>query len=681
MQAITISPQFKQQASKAILSIIFFVFVYILLVVGALALTVACGYGGIMLIMLKPSVITLMLGIGLMSVGVLILFFLIKFMFTRNKTDRSNLIEITATDEPELFAFIEDIVKQVNTNFPKKVYISSEVNASVFYDSGFWSMFLPVKKNLHIGLGLMNAVTVDEFKGILAHEFGHFSQRSMKVGSYVYNVNYVLHNMLYDNDGYNKLIGRWASVSGYFSIFVLAGIKMVGGIQWVLGRVYNNVNINYLGLSREMEFHADEVAAHVAGPQALATSLVRLDLANSSLQQVLNFYHNKIADNLKPLDIFPQQHLVMTLAAADFDMPIENNLPQVTLATKNRFNKSKLVFEDQWASHPSEADRIKRLEGLNITIPVSNVQPALSLFKDKDAVQAKITAHLFSEIEYSGTVAEHAIHEFTGEFTEKKTNNSLPKKFNNYFDDLTPGPVDFEALTYNTGVTEEALFNSHAIDLVYEKLGLEADLQTTKQLTNSDVTLKSFDYDGQRYRVKDAYLLIENIEQRLKEVEKALAQNNAKIYDYYYHLAEQQGTGIVYKAKYNKYLSYDQQLEQDNNLVQEMYRLTGFINQTTSIESIKASMYPVYEKEKELKAKIKTLLETPDYKEICDKDVTDEFQKYVYQNWLYFNVDSYNDEALGLLFNCLHNFIIAGHHISFKHKKDFLDFQASLITN
>jgi hypothetical protein len=36
------------------------------------------------------------------------------------------------------------------------------------------------KKNLTIGIGLINSTSVGELKTILAHEFGHFSQRSMK---------------------------------------------------------------------------------------------------------------------------------------------------------------------------------------------------------------------------------------------------------------------------------------------------------------------------------------------------------------------------------------------------------------------------------------------------------------------------------------------------------------------
>jgi len=33
-----------------------------------------------------------------------------------------------------------------------------------FYNSSFWSMFLPVRKNLEIGLGLVNSINISEFK-------------------------------------------------------------------------------------------------------------------------------------------------------------------------------------------------------------------------------------------------------------------------------------------------------------------------------------------------------------------------------------------------------------------------------------------------------------------------------------------------------------------------------------
>ena len=203
---VTVSANFKKRATRAIGAIVLFMIVYIILVVLGVLLAALCCYAGINIIMAMPGILSIALGVGLAGMGVLVFIFLIKFVFAGNETDRSHMVEITDEDEPRLLSFINDLADKVATPQPHKVYLSADVNASVFYDSSFWSMFLPENKNLTIGLGLINTITVDEFRGILAHEFGHFSQRSMKVGSYVYNVNRVIFNMLFENDTYGKLV-------------------------------------------------------------------------------------------------------------------------------------------------------------------------------------------------------------------------------------------------------------------------------------------------------------------------------------------------------------------------------------------------------------------------------------------------------------------------------------------
>ncbi|WP_435523453.1 M48 family metalloprotease, partial [Chryseobacterium indoltheticum] len=75
-------------------------------------------------------------------------------------------------------------------------------------------MFFPIQKNLTIGVGLINTTTKQELKAILSHEFGHFSQRSMKVGSYVYNVNQIIFNLVNDDASYRNSIEKFASFSG-----------------------------------------------------------------------------------------------------------------------------------------------------------------------------------------------------------------------------------------------------------------------------------------------------------------------------------------------------------------------------------------------------------------------------------------------------------------------------------
>ena len=366
INALKVSEEFRKVAIRAVLSILLFLFTYIVMIILALALIVLCGYIAFVLVAFKAMFLTIMIGLGLIGMGFLILFFLTKFIFSSGKQiDRSHLTEITAAQQPKLFQLLGEIVDEVHTSAPKKVYLSSEVNASVFYDSTFWSMFFPVRKNLQIGVGLMNAVSVIELKAILAHEFGHFSQRSMKAGSYVYNVNKVIFNMLYDNEGYDVVLTKWSNSSSYFAAFSAAAIFVVKGVQRVLMRVYKVVNLNYMALSREMEFHADAVAAHVAGSEALANSLLRLDLASKSLSSVFDYYDAKIATSQKTNNFFPQQSFVLHHISTSENLTIRDGLPMLTIDEFKKFNRTKLVLSEQWSSHPSTEERVTRVLALD----------------------------------------------------------------------------------------------------------------------------------------------------------------------------------------------------------------------------------------------------------------------------------------------------------------------------
>lgn len=275
------SREFKKEVIRVLFAVISFFVVYLALVTLTISLAAGVSYLGILLILLKPAFITLMVGIGMMSMGLLVLFFLIKFIFSIKRTDRSGFIEIRKADHPDFFSFIRTLSKETKTKLPKRIFLAPGVNASVFYDSSFFSMFFPVRKNLLIGLGLINSVNMSEFKSVIAHEFGHFSQGSMRLGSYVYNVNKLIHNLLYENKGYANAIDSWASASGYFALFAVITVKIVRGIQWILQKLYLIINKSNLSLSRQMEHHADAVSAYVSGSNHLYPALNWIEIGDS----------------------------------------------------------------------------------------------------------------------------------------------------------------------------------------------------------------------------------------------------------------------------------------------------------------------------------------------------------------------------------------------------------------
>jgi Zn-dependent protease with chaperone function len=388
------SAAFKKEVGGVMGSIVLFFIVYLLLFLLSIGLVIGCVYAGIAIIIHITSFIGIFAGVGVIGLGIMVFIFLVKFIFAVSRFDRSNSIEITEPEQPELFGFIRQVTKDTQTPFPKKIYLSPDVNACVFYDSSFWSMFLPVRKNLQIGLGLVNSLNVSEFKAVMAHEFGHFSQRSMKLGSFVYNVNKIIHNMLYENTSYSNVLGSWASVSDVFALFANITAKIAQGIQWVLRQMYAVINKSYMSLSREMEFHADAVAASVSGSKSLVTALRRIELAdagyNIALRKCDDLYKEKKISN----NIYQNHKTVLKHLADEFKLAEDHDLPVVTDDFMASNNTSRINFKDQWASHPSTEDREKHLLQLSVDAEIV-AEPAWALFRDKEQLQLQLTQKVY----------------------------------------------------------------------------------------------------------------------------------------------------------------------------------------------------------------------------------------------------------------------------------------------
>jgi len=679
-----ISAVFKKMTIKAILSILFFFVVYLALIASGIALTILAGYAGFKIIIAKPMFVTLMIGAGLICMGILILIFLFKFIFEKNVIDRSHLVEITREEEPMLFEFIEEIVGSVKTNFPKKVYLSSDVNASVFYDSNFWSMFLPIKKNLQIGVGLINSVSELELKAILAHEFGHFSQRSMKVGSYVYNVNRILHDMLYNNDSYNSIAQSWGSVNGYFAFFTGIAINIVQGIQWVLRQVYQVVNLNYYALSRQMEFHADAVAASVTGSEPLITSLLRLDLASHSFSKVLDYYSNKISESIATKNVYEQQTLVMNFIAGKSNLEVHNNLPLLTTDFINRYNKSKLTIENKWDTHPSIEDRIAELQKLNIEKSEENKILATCLLNNRIDLQCKFTNKLFSAVSYSGSVVYNENEKFFEEFKDEFLSGSFNEIYNHYYDNKNP---DFDAFdlrtTESTGKAMKKevneLFSNAAIDLVYNANSLVSDINILKQILSGDYRVKSFNYDGHQISTKNCSELIDKLEIDLKAIKQKILENDIEICSYFFGLANKHNKREELKKYYDIFFELDKDYDEKFEFYANVINASHFMYRTCSFDEIKRNMVLLKKEEAKLRKQIVNILDSNIYRKSITTEIREAFNKYLSEEWVYFNVNQYIESELALFNRSIADYEAILSKTFFEAKKELLDYQVQLL--
>lgn len=676
---ITSSDEFIKSTIKAIVSIVAFTLLYILLFLLAIGLTILCGYGAILVIAIKPNFITLALGFGLASMGFMVLLFLIKFLFKTHKTDKSHLIEITKNEEPKLFQLIDELTTTIDTQKPKRVYLSPDVNASVFYDSNFWSMFFPIKKNLVIGLGLINALTEEELKAILSHEFAHFSQSTMKVGSYVYSVNNVIHNLLYDNESYENMISKWSEASGYFSIFMILAVKIVSGIQWILRQMYSYVNTRYLKLSREMEFQADEIAAYVTGSTPLINSLLRMELIDYSFNNTISFYEQKIESNIKPKNIYHNQFDVLNFLADQDSLKIKQDLPQVSIDDLNKYNKSKLNIDNQWASHPSTKDRVEKLKAINVKPSNAKNSSANSILNSHIKRQQQLTDHIFKDVEYSNNnFKEYSPSDFINEYETYHIDNSFDPIFKGYYDIKDIANFELHQFLNDESINFKSLFSSEILEDVIQYEANKTDIDVLTKIKNKEFKIKTFDYDGEVYNSKHSATIINNLKKETKLLKEKIHSNDINIYLFFKKIEKDNLKTEKLTTLYKNYFEYYNKFENLITVYNDISEALHFLQNNTKFEAIKTNFKQVKLIEKRLKQHIDYLYTNQLFKTIITADIDKVLKKYKNANYTYFDNNSYLENELEILFtviNFYQHIISKGQFIV---KKEIIDYQKEL---
>jgi len=643
------SAAFKKEVSGVMGSILLFLIVYIILFLAAVGLAIACVAAGVFVMVSIRNLWMILIGIGLIGVGIMVLIFLVKFLFAVSRFDRSGSIEITEEEQPKLFAFIRQLTKETQTPFPKRIYLSPDVNACVFYDSSFWSMFLPVKKNLQIGLGLVNAVNLSEFKAVMAHEFGHFSQRSMKLGSFVYQVNRVIHNMLFDNNSYASFLRSWASVSDTFAFFAGITAHIVRGIQWVLQKMYGVVNKSYMRLSREMEFHADAVAASVSGGNNCISALQRIELAASGYNIVIAKYDELFKEKLIGKNVYENHRLVLRHLAREFNLDMKDDLPIVSREFLDTNNFSRINFKDQWASHPTMEEREAQLLKTG-AVAETDHQSAWIIFSGKEELQEALTTKIYQHV----TIAEGAQAiddaQFKQRYLDDEVKFTLPPRYKGFYNGRTStilytGEAIAKPLTYSSF---EEIFSAEHTSLPKKIQALEGDIALLKAMEEKQIDGKTFDFDGRKMSRNQATEVREQLEKELADKNKLLGQLDEQAFIFFYRQAEKKSGAAAeelrkdYDDYYRLRRSADEYLQHANVMFEGLRPI--FAGETQPVEAINAQIAGLKEKhEPEFKKRLSEWMELGAFTS------KEKIEKFIQSNYAYFSGSSFFDNELAEL--------------------------------
>jgi Zn-dependent protease with chaperone function len=648
---VTVSPAFRQQVPKVVGSIVLFMIVYLLLVAAAVGLAGLCFFAGIALIFSLSHILIIIVGLGLIALGVSVLIFLVKFVFAVSKEDNIKWVVVTEQEQPRLFAFIRQVTEETGTPFPKKIFLAPEVNAAVFYNSHFWSMFLPIKKNLMIGLGLVNSVNVSEFKAVMAHEFGHFSQRSMKLGSFTYNVNKVIYNMLYENTGYTKFLQGWGRIHGILAFFARVTFWIAEGIQWVLRKMYAVINKSYMGLSREMEFHADAVAASVAGGNNVVSGLSRIEVADSCYRTALNEAEARARHHRVSRNLFANQLTVFRSFGDDNQIPLEQGIPAVSYAFVSGFSRSRINFRNQWASHPTLDERKRSLDALGTGKPADTTS-AWTVFNEVEALQERMTANLYREAVFKEKTELYGAVDFEREYLEEKRRYALPVEYRGFYNGRF---IEIEGWNLDALVLEPAppgtfseLFTDAAGQIQQAIVSINKDIELALTIKQKQIDVKSFDFDGVKYDVEDGEMIAEQLKKEVAELKKRQLELDKQAFVFFVHAAGNEREPVI--ANYRQFQAvkrrYDAYVKVVNAVLE---KIRSFYSGSIGLDAVERILRELkMDEERDLKAEYRALLTNSGF---GGTELREKMQHFVDSDYRYFVNKQYMNNELDDLRN------------------------------
>jgi Zn-dependent protease with chaperone function len=165
-------------------------------------------------------------------------------------------------DAPALFALIDELRRTLRSSRFHRVLVTDDFNASVTQIPRL-GIFGLHRNYLTVGLPLMKFMTTEQFKAVLAHEFGHLAGGHGRFSNWIY-----------------RLRISWARL-----LHVLESRKSWGSFLFkpFFERYAPYFNAYSFPLARANEYEADRAAARLTSPRALAESLTASNVIGSYL--------------------------------------------------------------------------------------------------------------------------------------------------------------------------------------------------------------------------------------------------------------------------------------------------------------------------------------------------------------------------------------------------------------
>jgi Zn-dependent protease with chaperone function len=210
---------------------------------------------------------------------------------------------LTPQSDPLLYAFVERIAAAVGAPAPSRIDVTTDVNASAGFRGGLFS----ASRNelvLTLGLSLVAGLNTRQLAGVLAHELGHFTQKSsIRLTTWMMRVS-MWFSRAADSQYWDYRFSRVANRMGgrLFLIAHLIRLTMKPS-QWTF-RGLLLIAYSVCGyMFRQQEFDADRFETRVGGSASFESTTRRLEVLNVAYRGAIGdlqygYGEGRLGDNL-----------------------------------------------------------------------------------------------------------------------------------------------------------------------------------------------------------------------------------------------------------------------------------------------------------------------------------------------------------------------------------------------
>jgi Zn-dependent protease with chaperone function len=263
--------------------------------------------------------------------------------------------ELKPSEAPALFELTKEVAKTMGTRPIDEIRITPETDLAV-YELGSWreKMRDRGKRVLILGTGVLKDFKQNDFKSILAHEYGHFSHRDTAGGEVALRVRNDIHKY------YISLLNAGQAV--WWNL----AFQFIRLYDFIFRRISN-------GATRLQEILADRVAAQTYGAYSFENGLTYVIKRNIEFIKLAN---NEIEEARKVKRPFNNLYDL----SGGFSDEIEKEV-------KTALNRE-TTNED---THPSPIDRFRFIRDLGKDKERTDDVYVRDLFKDWNALTSEMT--------------------------------------------------------------------------------------------------------------------------------------------------------------------------------------------------------------------------------------------------------------------------------------------------